>query len=218
MELHDFSQLPVLANRRLKGVVTWETIGRALAKNSDASLTDCTETVCPSVSVDSELLKAIPLINAHGFVVATNEDKTVSGIVTGADLGVALASIAGPYILLEKIETTMRYVIESLRIRDNEAVVSISDAVRSRNNKPAVLSSEDLTLGELEAVFCHEDLWPHLPGSYHRETISQELQNAVKLRNLLMHFRDLNSNDPVPALENLAEVLGEIWTRLTTSK
>lgn len=213
MELNDFSQLPVLANGRLKGVVSWETIGRALARNPGATLADCTDQHCPSAMLDSELLKAIPLINGHGFVVATTQDKRVSGIVTGADLGEALAGIAGPYILLEKIETTIRRILDHLQT-GNSIVASVMERVRAKNRKSVTESADELTLGELNAVLCSDTVWDLLPGGYYQVTVDRSLQEAVETRNLLMHFRELGTSDTAMRLEKLAELLDQIEGRL----
>jgi predicted transcriptional regulator len=56
MELHNVSQLPVLRGPRAVGVVTWESLGRALFRGPDVSLKDCTVTDFPKASIDSALL------------------------------------------------------------------------------------------------------------------------------------------------------------------
>lgn len=214
MELHDFSQLPVLVKGRLEGVVSWETIGRALVKNPSATLADCIDKVCPSEELDSELLRVIPLINKYGFVVATKEHKRVAGIVTGADLGEALAHIAGPYIMLEKIETTIRRILERHQ-SSGGLVASVMEDVRAKNKKSATKSTDELTLGELVAVLCNESVWEHLPGGYDRITVNRFLDEAVSTRNQLMHFRELGTEDTANGLEKLADLLEQIERQLS---
>lgn len=210
MELHDISQIPVLQNNRLKGIVTWETIGQALARDSDASLQACIKDECPEAQLDEDLLNVIPEVNRHGFVVVLKHDRTVSGIVTGADLGNALADVAGPYILLEKIETSMRRIVSHVRTDDNPQVFEIETRVLGGNGKFNIAVPEELTFGELKSVVCHESVWPLLPGDYDRKSLSDALHDAVELRNQLMHFREVTNRSAIPKLGQLVNILNEI--------
>src|SRR5699024_6036867 len=70
MELHNFSQLPVVSrgNKVPKGVVTLEKIGRALISNPEATLSDCIDHDPPRFPLNHNLLDAIESINAHGYI------------------------------------------------------------------------------------------------------------------------------------------------------
>ncbi len=97
MRLHNFSQLPVMRGKRPRGVVSWRSIGRALLKNSSAKLEDCIDDSVASVGLGDDLLETIDRINQDDYVLVVKKNGDISGIVTSADLGDALAAIARTY-------------------------------------------------------------------------------------------------------------------------
>lgn len=208
MELYNFSQLPVLKGNRPTGIVSWQSIGRALVRNRNAELKDCTDTAFVTVALTDDLLKVIPQINDAGYVLVKNNQKHVSGIVTSADLGDALAEIAGPFLLLEQLEEQLRMIFRSLR---EDKLIS-SDDVESclaSSNKPADRTAQNFTLGELITLLTHEKIWSLFTSTYDRGAIQTALKRAAELRNMLMHFRPLSDENraAVAGLPGLVSIL-----------
>jgi len=211
MELHNFSQLPVLRGSRPTGIVSWESIGRALVRNTQAELEDCIDTDYSSFELTDDLLKVIPKINEDGYVLVRKKDNTVSGIVTSADLGYALAEIAGPFLLLEQLEEHLRIIFRSLQAKNQ---VTLDDVRRflPPSNKAADRAAEAFTLGELTTLLTHMEMWPRFTSAYDRATVQAALAGASELRNALMHFRSLSEENraSVAGLHGLVRILSSV--------
>ena len=194
MELHNFSQLPVLRGGRVTGAVSWESIGRALTRDPAAKLSDCLVTPLPEAAITDDLLEVIFKVNEHGFVVVVREDRTPSGLVTGSDLGTAFAEIAGPYILLEQIEVCLRSIFSRLRKMGALSEEGILKAL-PKTEKSVDRAAEEFTLGELSTIVCNEQIWHHLNSHVDRATLAETLQASTRFRNRLAHFRALQEED-----------------------
>lgn len=213
MKLYDFSQLPVVngGGTRPVGAISWESIGQKLSDNPRATLQDCVDRDAPVVRLDDELLTAIEKINKTGFVIVTGSNGEISGIVTSADLGQALADIARPFVLVERCENELRKIVVELLESGQISRVEI-DALISRPKMSDSASPNDLTFGDLVAVVTAQSVWTLLNTNYDRIEVKQALDRASKLRNTLMHFRERN-NDFVSAshmLPQIASVLSAI--------
>jgi CBS domain-containing protein len=211
MELHNFSQLPVLRGNRPTGIVSWESIGRAMVRNAQVELEDCIDANYSSFDLTEDLLKVIPTINQDGYVLVRTKDNTVSGIVTSADLGHALAEIAGPFLLLEQLEEHLRMIFRSLQAKNQVS----SDDVRlflPLGSKAPDRAAEAFTLGELIALLTHKAMWPRFTSAYDRATVQTALAGASELRNALMHFRSLSENNraSIAGLDGLVRILSSV--------
>ncbi|GAA0198910.1 CBS domain-containing protein [Glutamicibacter creatinolyticus] len=211
MELHGFSQLPVLRGPKAVGVVSWESIGRTLVRNVGATLEECLDESWQTVRLTDELLPIIPRVNEHGYVVVLDERDHVRGIVTGADLGELLAGVAGPFLEFETIENVLREIVTRLKLANLLSVDTIKAAL-PKSDKPADRIAQDFTFGELRQIICSEKVWPSMQSSYDRESILHHLDDAVRTRNLLMHFRTLTEkdNDAISRLPYLRKVMVEV--------
>src|SRR3546814_12008382 len=86
MMLNDYSQLPVMNGRDVRGVVTWATIGsRAVLKGPEGKAADFMQ---PAVILedDRSIFEAITAIVQHEFVLVRARDQTIRGIFTAAAL------------------------------------------------------------------------------------------------------------------------------------
>lgn len=216
MELNDFSQLPVVrgAGKHPKGVVTWETIGRALAVNPDATLKDCIDSNPPTSCIDHDLMHAIEKINRAGYTLVLKQNKELSGIVTSADLGTALAQITSPFLLLEQLEDRLSRIVRRLQ---SLGMVSRSDLQPTETKDVEVNSArvDDLPLGDKITLATRKETWHCVTSAYDRSAVATSLEGAARLRNRLMHFRQLESSDS-HALASLPSLVATL-TRIATA-
>lgn len=213
MELNNFSQLPVVRGpgKHPKGVVTWESIGHALAMDPDAALKDCIDRNPPTFNLDDDLISAIGEINRAGYSLVVKCNKDLSGIVTSADLGTALTQIAQPFILLERLEEQLSSIIRELQTL---GMVRQSD-LHTRNpnsNGSTETTVDDLTLGEKIGLTTRPENWRQVTTIFERNAVVSSLEGAVRLRNRLMHFRPLEGDDPhvLASLPSLVATLTNI--------
>lgn len=207
MELGDFSQLPVLRGKKPVGVVSWQTMGRALARNAAATLADCLDFDFPRFRLDDDLLQAIGDVNRHGYVLVMGDREQIVGIVTSADLGEALADLTQPFLYFERLEDNLRRIFDALRSR---GALSSEDVGRAlpRSSRELSAPAQQFTLGDLVAVLTDKAVWPRITSTFERVAFQRSLQESVAARNKIMHFRELTTTDErtVASLPNLIRV------------
>ena len=72
MQLHDFSQLPVMTGERtVKGIISWKSIGTSFSLEGPCEwVRDCMEESVEEISIDAPLYEAIGSIAKHGYLLA----------------------------------------------------------------------------------------------------------------------------------------------------
>ncbi len=153
MILHDYSQLAVASTpRSVQGAITWESIGR---RSVSRDLVCARDALVPAeeVEYDNDLLSLLPRIASAGYVFVRGQDKTLSGILTAADVTVEFDALASPFFLLGEIERRLRLVLEQIPLETLDELRDPADAGRS------VTSAEDLSLGEISRLLQHPDVW-----------------------------------------------------------
>ena len=95
MMLHNYSQLPVISSpKTIVGYISWVTIGNKIANGI------ISDKVCDYLSKDvaildyeKPLLEAIKIVIDKEFAIVQKSDKSISGIVTIADISEQFLSI-----------------------------------------------------------------------------------------------------------------------------
>jgi len=59
---------------------------------------------------ETPLLEAIATVIKKEFIIVQKQDKTVSGIVTIADISTQFLTVSEPFLLLEQIENHIRQI------------------------------------------------------------------------------------------------------------
>lgn len=185
---HDFSQLPVTSGKRsIRGAVSWESIAIKRMHKPDATLSECVVEM-HQVTLDQDLLPLIPDIINRGYIGVVAKDKTLSGIVTTADISEEFLDMAGPFLLIGECERHLRSIVEH-----NFTLQEITGARSEIDGARTVESATDLTFGELARMFEDQRSWARLGWEAERKVFVASLEEARKLRNEIMHF----STDPV---------------------
>lgn len=193
MSLRDFSQLAVVAGpRSIKGAVSWESIGRARLVRDVAHVRDAMTQVAP-VARDADLLALLPTVADSGFVLVKQQDGTLAGIVTAADVTTEFGSLAEPFFLVGEVERRLRLLIRRGRFTAEELSAVVLEPDR------AVTSPDELTLGEVSRLLSTVDSWNRLEWGVDRGRFIEGLDSVREIRNGLMHF----SADP-PSSEDVA--------------
>lgn len=184
MLYHDFSQLPVMQGERdLKGGVSWQSIGKALALGHRCeTVQDCLEEVT-TISSDTSLFAAIPAIVDRQYVLIRDESQRIGGIVTTTDLSLQFRQLAEPFLLLGEIENHLRILSDGKFTKEEvAAVMDPGDATREINDLA------DLTFGEHLRLLENPDRWDALLLRIDRGTFVNHLDDVRMVRNNVMHF------------------------------
>ncbi|MFG1608528.1 CBS domain-containing protein [Actinoplanes sp. NPDC049265] len=183
--LNDFSQLAVLNGpRNLRGAVTWTSIAHARHANLDARLSDAIEADVVAVRYDKELIDVLPELQRTGFVFVRDQDNTIAGIVTTADVVRAYGEMALPFFQIGELDRSLRRVI-SRNVGLDQVAEICGKAVRS---------FDELSMGEYQRVLSDGGVWAALGWPLDRVTFIERLDEIRRIRNDVMHFKP----DPPP--------------------
>jgi hypothetical protein len=173
----------------LIGAVTWELIAKARVQKLVPDLKDATLAPAPAARCDEELLENIDMIEKYGFFFVRGTDDRVCGLVTAADLSVAYRRLTTPYFQLGEIERCLRHCINT-----HFSTEQMRAAVN--RNKHRINSADDMEFGQYKEVLGDDALWSTLSFGFDHVTFIDELDEARKVRNKIMHFgKELTSDE-----------------------
>jgi CBS domain-containing protein len=202
MLIEDYSQLAVVTGpRQLKGAVSWKSIAKARNADPNAKLSAAIIEADP-VPYTADLIGMLPLIQSQEFVFVSGVDRSVTGIVTLADVVEVYGQMASPFFMIGRIDKSLRRIIEAAFPMDNITPLCDPDGLRDLN------SPDQLTMGDYQRILENPDCWTELGWPLHRKTFSARLDEIAKIRNNIMHF----NNDPLPGdvvsmLQNFIDLL-----------
>ncbi|MFJ4947578.1 CBS domain-containing protein [Streptomyces sp. NPDC088760] len=202
MVLRGYSQLPVLdADGRLRGVVSWESIGRAHLADPHASL-ESAMVRGQEADRSDDLLNWIGTVQQAGFVLVRDRDHKVCGLVTAADLTGQFGTRVRPFVLVEEIEQRLRRVVDRcIPIDRIRAVVPGRRASR-------VNSAANLTFGAYGHLLKVPENWAALGWAIDQQYFLTALEECRQFRNSLMHFSpDPVTDDQLLPAQGLLELL-----------
>jgi len=188
MLIEDYSQLAVMSGPRdLKGAVSWKSIAKARNANSGAKLSRAI-IKAEAVQYTADLIGMLPVIQNKEFVFVVGADRSVTGIVTLADVVEVYGQMASPFFLIGRIDQSLRRIVEAAF--PVNAVISLCDPDGQRD----LSRFDQLTMGDYQRVLENPDCWAELGWKLHRKEFCGRLNEIAKIRNNLMHF----NNDPLP--------------------
>ncbi|WP_405954875.1 CBS domain-containing protein [Streptomyces phaeochromogenes] len=205
MVLRGYSQLPVLdADGRLRGVVSWESIGRARMADPGADLRAATVRGQEADRSD-DLLDWIGSVQQSGYVLVRDHDHKICGLITASDLTVQFGTRVRPFVLVEEIEQRLRRVVDRCipldRIR----------AVVPRGRASRVNSAANLTFGVYGHLLRVPENWAALGWAIDQQHFLAALEECRNFRNGLMHFSpDPITDDQLLPAQGLLELLRSV--------
>lgn len=208
---NDYSQLPVMTtDRDVKGMFSWKSLGSRLALGRDCSkVRELMETAW-EISADASLFEVIQQIVEHESVLVRDSSRLITGIVTTADLGVQLAQLGEPFLMLGQIENHVRGLIA-----DKYTKKELADAKDPADSGRKIDDVADLTLGECARLLESKARWPKLAIRLDRKVFVDELQRVVRIRNDVMHFDpDGVGPEDLKMLRQFAKFLGDLQKKL----
>ena len=206
MQLHDYSQLPVMTNERVKGMISWKSIGANLSLGRQCEYVRQCMGPAELIPKSTPLFDAIGRIAAHEYVLVQDTSGIITGIVTASDLSTQFMSLAGPFLLLGEIEGHLRQLI-----RGKFTVEQMGAASNPSEGGRQVEGSADLTLGGYHQLLSNRENWGKLDLNIERTEFAKQLDAVRNIRNDVMHFDpDELSAEETRTLRNFARFLREI--------
>lgn len=181
----DFSQLPVMTTAtEVKGAVTWRSIASKLALGCPSkTVQDCMDHAIEIVPPDISLFRAIEVISRQGFVLVRDKDKTITGIVTAADMSESFDQLGRPFLLLSEIENHIRGIMVG-KFSKKE----LQDAKNPGDGDREISDVSDLTFGEYVRLLENPDKWKKVELDIDQKTFVTDLKTINQIRNDVMHF------------------------------
>lgn len=207
----DFSQLAVMTSEKeVKGIISWKGIGERLGYGIVGTFVREFMDGHEEISHSASMFDAIPRVVRNDYVLVRAEDKSISGIITSADLSDQFLLSSEPFLLLSEIENLLRGMIEgSFSKAELKSACELSDKDRS------VEGPADLNFGEYIRLLENEERWGKFDVAVDRSTFCRKLDSIRRIRNDVMHFDpDGISEDDLKALRDFARFI----KRLTTIK
>lgn len=182
MMVHDFSQIPVMIGKELKGVITWPTIGsRAILYKIEGRAADFMQP--PSViDEDRSIFEAISAVVKSDYVLVRSKNKDLSGIITAADLSLQFRVLSEPFLLISQIETHLRNMI------GRTFTHSELQNDKAPHSSKAINSPADLSFGDYVSILDRPANWEKFGIRLDRSVFCEQLKAVNKIRNQVMHF------------------------------
>jgi CBS domain-containing protein len=208
-----YSQVPVIANGRVRGVFSlWSLTYQLLAAPDlsplDLVVEDVMESI-PSVTVDDPLDLVLEHLNLHDAVLV-GSPHGLQAIATATDVLSYFYRIARPYVLLQEIELGLRNLIDQC-VTEAELEQCIDRALtkqyEGRKKKPPT-RLRDMTFEDYRSIIASKDNWEFFRGALgqNRELVSSKLEQVRRIRNDVFHFRD-----PVSVLDHETLAATRYW-------
>jgi CBS domain-containing protein len=113
MLTEDFSQVAVMTSpRELKGAVSWKSIAKARNANPGAKLSAAI-VKAEAVPYTADLISMLPVIQHQEFIFVYGPDRSITGIVTLADVVETYGQMASPFFMIGRIDQSLRRIIEA---------------------------------------------------------------------------------------------------------
>ncbi|MFD5824680.1 CBS domain-containing protein [Lentzea sp. NPDC060358] len=202
MLTHNFSQLAVVEeDGGLRGAISWESIGQADMTERAVQVGDAL-VHARVVEHNEDLLDQIAEIYATGYVFVRGPDRSISGIVTTADLTQQFDGLVRPFVLLEEIEQRLHRTLGAAFTVEE---IATKATLRQRQQ---ILNGQRPMLGLYQQVLKDEQMWVRLRWRLDHQEFLLLFDQVRKMRNDLMHFSGGTlTNDELVPLRGLLRML-----------
>lgn len=192
MLINDYSQIPVLSGRSLRGAVTWKSIARARHAKPDAPFAQAL-VEARDFAYTQDLIDILPVLAEQEFILVRDQTNAIAGIVTASDLAAAYGEMATPFFLVGEFDQRLRRVLSSSV--DLSSVRQLCDPEDVRK----IGGFDDLSIGDYQRILENKEVWAKVGWSLDRAIFINRLNEIREIRNDLMHF------NPEPLSE------GDVW-------
>ncbi|RIY37010.1 XRE family transcriptional regulator [Capnocytophaga canis] len=183
MMMNNYSQLPVMSNpRTVEGILSWETLAMSITNgNKSEDVKDYLKKDVTVLDKETPLFEAIKIVLEKGIVLVQEKDKTLSGIITIADISKQFFTLTEPFLLLERIENLIRLILN-----EKFLVEDLKNLCQQGEKEPQYI--DDLTFGQYIRLIEKPENWEKLNLKVDRSYVIKKLDEVREIRNDVMHF------------------------------
>ncbi|MCB0787618.1 MAG: CBS domain-containing protein [Flavobacteriales bacterium] len=208
MMTYDYSQLPVMqGSRRVDGLISWLALGQAWARGDECTtVAECMLPPPTFFKYNDSLFKCIPTIIDEEVVLVRGQDDSVTGLVTTADLSMKFRELSEAFLLLGKIESLIRQLMNG-----KFTLEMLQEAKDPSDVERRIEGLTDMTFGEYVRLLDHDDRWAKLGLRVDRKTVMERLKRVNAIRNDVMHFNpDGPDEEEMEVLRSMEHFLSRI--------
>ncbi len=176
MLMNQYSQLPVFSGEKLFGVISWESIGSRFHLGIKEELVSKFVIEVKPISIKKSLFQALSLIKEQGFALIEDENRKISGIITGADISEMFQTLSSPFLLIGEIESYIRIIIDKYVSKEHIKRIGKRDNVH------------ELTFGSYVHILKDPVVWDEMKLNLCKDQFSERLDQVRKIRNSVVHF------------------------------
>ena len=178
----DYSQLPVVSNDgKPVGIITWKSIRKSpeggVASKLVRDYMESSEEVAIS-RFDAPLVDPMENIAEYGYVLITEDDGTLKGIVTASDLANYFGKFARGFLAIEEIEAYLARLIDGKFNHDK----------KKKAGGRCDCGQVTLTLGQYPKLLKTPEHWDRVKLDICKRCFMSYLESVSGIRNGLMHF------------------------------
>lgn len=205
MMLHKYSQLPVVGNKTVEGIISWESIGRNMMNGIQSDgVKDFLNKNIKVLSKDTPLLDSIKIVLENELVLVENKDKSLSGIITLADISSQFFISTEPFLLLEQIEKSIRLLLSEKILQED-----LKKCCKDGEREPKYI--DDLTFGQYIRLIENPEIWRKLDLKMDRAILRNKLEDIRSVRNDIMHFNPEGITDEqMQSLKDMTSLVTEL--------
>ena len=212
---YKYSQLVVVSNTDnlrqdgIKGIVSFQSIAKALMNGNPETVGDCLDDSVPIVRWDADLKSVVPQLSEHDVVLVIGRERSLQGIVTAWDLAEEFAALVDPFRRIGEIEGRLRTLVGKRLGNDKVAAFLNEHLIPGAN---PIEDLEELTMGELQKVLSSRENWDKLGlgSTFDRNGFIDGFNEAREYRNRLMHFREPLNEGEMQNLTNFCDMVRAI--------
>ena len=166
MVLYDYSQLPVVRDGKVTGVVKWNALATVCSSGSAANATigEYAEKA-QTIGVNEPWEKATEIVAKGDYAIVVCGDDRLAGIITASDMAAYLDRLVEPTANIQRIEESLRSINE-WPTKSNGKVPSIGDQIKKLKKN-----------------------WESLTVCLDLKTVVKALEAAKTTRDNLAHFK-----------------------------
>lgn len=193
---HDFSQLPVVDNGDLVGIISWESIAQASLRTRVKRVSDCV-TEAQTLNRDADLLASMPVIVEAGYVIVLDPRGVPTGIVTTADLARQFDRLARPFLSVGECERELRKILDGAFSKEELHTAT-------RYKKPGMPGASAMTVGDIKQFIAKPEVWGKLGLRLSHGAFVDWIEVVRQVRNDIAHFaQDDESIESLNQVRNL---------------
>lgn len=183
MMSNDFSQIPIMVNNTVKGIVTWRSMAEKMHLGGKVS--EAQHVMEPGEAVivekDATFFSVLSVLAEKNYALVKDKG-VIKGIITGSDLSRQYHILAEPFLLVGEIEIGIRGLLErNLELKD----LQVAKFSPSDEN---IKSVDDMSFGQYCTLFEKPQIWGKLKLKIDQKIFTEMMHKVREIRNDVMHF------------------------------